>query len=323
MNFSTLLESQEKVVKILKNSLEKDRLVSIYLFEGAKGTLKREAAYYFASLVMCEGKNKPCYECLSCKRIANGKHPRIYEINKNSKGNIGKGQIDDLEHEFSMVGLEEGPRVFIINEVEALTTEAANRLLKFLEETKEGTYGILIAENLGQVISTIKSRSQVITFQKIPNEINTKIYIDKGINEEIAKILPLITNNTDEGLELINEGKIIDVVELVKKINFALLYSEKDPLITFYENAKFLLSEKDKKYHTIFLDLLAIITNDRIYRKLNQNDQIVFTSIELDDNQEIEQTFYQVEKILEYKQRVKYNINIELMYVEMFIEIER
>ena len=183
MDFSTLLRTQTKVIKLLNNSILKNRLVGVYLFEGAKGTQKIEAAYYFASLLMCEKENKPCGECLSCRRIKEGKHPRIFFIEPASKGNILKSQIDELEHEFSLVSLEEGIRVFIIKDIDKATLEASNRLLKFLEETSSTTYGILTTENLQSVINTIKSRSQIVSFAKVPRDVIIEEYTKRGIKE--------------------------------------------------------------------------------------------------------------------------------------------
>ncbi|MDD3170723.1 MAG: hypothetical protein PHO86_00145 [Bacilli bacterium] len=323
MDFSTLERTQPQVVKLLHNSLKKDRLVGIYLFEGAKGTPKMEAAYYLASLVMCEGEEKPCGECLSCKRIRNGNHPRIFTIKQEGKGSILKSQVDELEHEFSRVSLEKGVRVFIIEDIDRATPEAANRLLKFLEETNIGTYGILTTESLQNVISTIKSRSQIVSFAKVPRNVVISEYRERGFEEEISRVLSFLTNDIDEGLTLIKENKIVQIIELVKKINRALLYGKENPELIMNDEGKFLLYEKDKKYHNIFLDLMATITNDRIYRKLGQMEEIVFTSVESDDNENIKEAFIRVEKILEYKQRIKYNVNLELMYLQMLIEIAR
>lgn len=80
MDFSKFKKTQEKVVKLIGNSYKKNRFVHTYLFEGAKGTPKLEAAYYLASVLMCESSDAPCGKCLSCQRIENGSHPRIFLI---------------------------------------------------------------------------------------------------------------------------------------------------------------------------------------------------------------------------------------------------
>lgn len=323
MDFSTLLRTQAKVVKLLNNSLLKNRLVGIYLFEGAKGTQKIEAAYYFASLLMCERPNKPCGECLSCKRIKEGKHPRIFFVEPGVKGSILKSQIDDLEHEFSRVSLEEGIRVFIIKDIDKATLEASNRLLKFLEETSSTTYGILTTENLQSIINTIKSRSQIVSFSKVPRDVVIEEYIKRGIKEEHSRVLSTLTNDINEGLAYSKDEKITAIIELVKAIDEAIWFKEKEPILVLNEMGKALMNEKDKMYHNMFIDLMATMINDHIYYKLNQKNEITFTSVDLDVDCEVKELFTIVEKVLVYKQKIKYNVNVELMYMQMLIEIVR
>ncbi|HKM30197.1 MAG TPA: hypothetical protein VJZ51_05535 [Bacilli bacterium] len=323
MEFSTLLRTQTRVVKLLKNSILKNRLVGIYLFEGAKGTQKIEAAYYFAALVMCEEENKPCGECLSCKRIQEGSHPRIFFVEPGAKGSILKSQIDDLEHEFSRVSLEEGIRVFIIKDIDKATIEASNCLLKFLEETSSTTYGVLTTENLSSVISTIKSRSQIVAFAKVPRDIVIEEYTKRGIKEELSRVLSVLTNDINEGLLFANDQKINSIIGLVKMLDEAFWYKEKEPILVLNDEGKFLLNEKDKMYHNIFLDLMATIINDHIYHKLEQKNEVIFVDADFDIDCEIKELFLIVEKILVYKQKIKYNVNLELMYMQMLIEIVR
>ena len=325
MDFSRFKKTQPKVLKLLENSYKKNRLVHAYLLEGAKGTPKLEAAYYLANLLMCDGNEKPCGECLNCKRIQNGSHPRILYIEPINE-TIKKEQIEELEHEFSRKGLEEGIRLFIIKDIDKATLSASNSLLKFLEEMSENNYGILITESIQNVLSTIKSRSQIISFARVSNEEIVNEYINKGIDKEIANILSKITNDINEGIELIKDGKIIDIIDLVKKCNESIVLN-KTPYLTFYEASRSLLETNDKKYHQIFLDLLILITNDRIYKILGREEEITFVQtieqLSNDIEMDYQKTFHQVEKMMEYKGRLKYNLNLDLMYTQMFIEIMR
>ena len=262
MGFEKLKKTQPKVVKIIDSSIKMDRLVQVQLFEGAKGTPKMDAALYLASRILCETESA-CGVCKECMRIKDGIHPRVYLLDVIDKS-IKKEQIESLEHEFNESGLEEGKRVFIINNIDKATLSASNSLLKFLEEMKEDTYGILITDNINNVISTIKSRSQIISFGKVSKEEIVSEYIDMGVSEEISKVLAIITNDTGEGMSLIEQGYIVDIVELVKDINNS-FFDGSNPVLVFNEKGKFLLDINDKFYHQVFLDLLITITNDRLY----------------------------------------------------------
>ena len=325
MDFTRFKKTQKKVLKLIENSYKKNRLVHAYLFEGAKGTPKIEGAYYLANLLMCRGENKPCGECLDCQRILNGEHPRIFYIEPIQE-TIKKEQIEALEHEFSRVSLEEGVRVFIIKDIDKATLSASNSILKFLEEMNENNYGILITESLQNVLLTIRSRSQIVSFNKVTYEDNVKEYTDKGIDLEVSNVLAKITNNTDEGIEYIKDGKIIDIIDLVKKINRSIVLNE-NPYLKFYEASRFLFDDNNKKNHQMFMDLLILITNDRIYKILGRDDEITFTNeienLVNDMEMDYQKTFSQLEKIIEFKGRMKYNLNLDLMYMQMFIEIMR
>ena len=75
----------------------------------------------------------------------------------------------------------------------------------------------------------------------------------------------------------------------------------------------------------MFLDLLIVITNDRIYKTLGQDERIIFCDEinDYDDNSDYHKIFRQVETMVSFKQRLRYNINLETMYVEMFIEVSK
>lgn len=320
MDFERFKKTQSKVLKLLDNSYKKNRVSHVYLFEGAKGTLKLDAAYYLSSLLLCEGDTHPCGECLECKRIKKGSHPRIYVVGPDGES-IKKEQIDNLIHDFSRKGLEEGNRIYIIKDIEKTTLSAANSLLKFIEESSEGIYGVLITDNIGSVLPTIISRCQVVNFYKVNQEDLIREYEKSNISLEVSKVLSIITNDTSEGIELLNEGKLNDIINLVKLCNKDIV-EEKDAYVTFFENCKVLMDEGNvRKYHQIFLDLLITITNDRIYKALGQDDKIVFETENLNFDGDLRRAVSQSEVIISFKERLKYYVNLETMYMEMFIEV--
>ncbi|MGB4014745.1 MAG: hypothetical protein WBL47_02830, partial [Bacilli bacterium] len=205
------------------------------------------------------------------------------------------------------------------------TMSAANSLLKFLEETGPGNYGVLITENLYNVIPTIRSRAQIVSFRQLPPRAIADKLISLGIEEETSYILAHITNSVDECLEMINEGKILDLIDLVKKIVNNIITKEKSPLLTIHEDGKFLLSESDKRFHNIFLDLMIAFLSSLLYLNLKQNEKIIFRNIIHDlesyDDLSPRQIIERIEKILNYKQKLKYNINIDLFYTQMLLAI--
>lgn len=333
MDYSFLLKTQSKIVKLFNNGLKKDRLAQVYLIEGIQGTPKMQAAMYLANMILCDTHDF-CGKCINCKRIEEGVHPRLFTLEpikaEGSSASIKKEQIDALEEEFSYSGLEKGPRVFIINDIEKATLSAENSLLKFLEEMKENCYGVLITSNLSQVLETIKSRCQVVTLERINKNVLKEAYLSKGTNEELARILCTLTNNVKEGLTFLEDETINKIISLVRSINRT-FYNNDVSELTMNDEGKFLLQAQDKKYHQIFLDLLITITNDAIYYLLGEKDNIVFVNtieelMEYDvDKSKVDykNISKRMDILLECRRKIEYNVNIELLYMDMFIRCNK
>lgn len=326
MKFETLLKTQRKIIKLFHNSLRKKRLVHIYLFEGAKGTPKLEAAYYFAAMMLCRETEKPCLRCRDCLRVQKEIHPSVFLVRPET-GTIRKQQIETLEREFSLTALSEDARIFIIEDIEKATLTAANSLLKFTEELDGDKFGIMLTENVNQVLPTIRSRAQIVSFEKLPPEVVAEELISKGVEEETSRVLSKLTNSVEECMELIGEGKILDLIELARKVGLSLAGGNGAPLLTFYEEGKFLLEDSDRRSHRLFLDLLIMLANDELAYILGDEEGILFINtipkiapyLQVD----YETKLREVEKLLNYKNRLNYNVNLELFYADLLIEIAR
>lgn len=318
MDFSNLFKNQPKVVQLLKNSHEKDRFVHTYLFSGTKGSLKMDAALYFASLILCQNGGA-CGTCEDCKRLNRFVHPRLFMLSPEGE-TIKKEQIEYLEHEFSLT--TEGKRVFIIKDIDKTTLAGANSLLKFLESLDDLSYGVLLTENLYQVLPTIRSRSAVVSFQPIDSSIVKEALLQRGIQEEQALLISKLTNNLSEGLELSKNPIFPQMIELVKKLGLEMETEEPKMYLTFIENGSF-LTKLDKTYHGYFLDLFIQFQNDKIKYLYYMKEDIVFQDIldHLTLMLSKEQEIKILDILLTFRQRLKTNVQLDLMYSEMFVKI--
>ncbi|MDD4063169.1 MAG: hypothetical protein PHQ79_02015 [Bacilli bacterium] len=323
MNFEILKKNQPKVIKLLENSFMKNRLVHTYLFEGPSGTNKVEAAFYLACLLFCENSEKPCLKCKNCQMILNKTHPSVFYITPETEV-IKKQQIESLIHEFSLTALVEGKRVFIIDGIEKANIFAANSILKFLEEMHENDYGILISENLSSILPTIRSRSQIINFHKTSEGDVVKELVSENVDEQLARVIVKLTNSVSEGLELANDKLFTYVYDLAIKIIKTIILKEDFPLIVLNREGNELLREKEKKYHHYFLNMLVLFNNDMLYFSLGNRDKIVFYEVidEYKARIEIinEKIIKNIEYIMEMKERINSNVNLDLLYTDLFIE---
>ena len=185
MKFDTLLKTQRKIIKLFHNSLRKKRLVHIYLFEGAKGTPKLEAAYYFAAMMLCRETEKPCLRCWDCLRVQKEIHPSVFLVRPET-GTIRKQQIETLEREFSLTALSEDARIFIIEDMKKQRSQPRT-LLKFTEELDGDKFGIMLTENVNQVLPTIRSRAQIVSFEKLPEVVAEELI--SRVEEETSRVL--------------------------------------------------------------------------------------------------------------------------------------
>ncbi|TCW39437.1 DNA polymerase-3 subunit gamma/tau [Laceyella sacchari] len=165
------LVGQEHVTKTLKNALKEKHLSHAYLFNGPRGTGKTSAARILAKAVNCVHgpAPEPCNECEACKRITEGAMMDVVEIDAAS--NRGVEEIRELRDKVKYAPTEVRYKVYIIDEVHMLTTEAFNALLKTLEEPPAHVIFILATTEPHKLPPTIISRCQRFSFRRISFEL--------------------------------------------------------------------------------------------------------------------------------------------------------
>lgn len=158
---------QQHIIQTLQNSLRERRFSHAYLFSGPRGTGKTSAAKILAKAVNCEqGPGpEPCNACEACRRITAGSVMDVVEIDAAS--NRGVEEIRDLREKVKYAPTEVRHKVYIIDEVHMLTTEAFNALLKTLEEPPAHVMFILATTEPHRLPATIISRCQRFDFRRV------------------------------------------------------------------------------------------------------------------------------------------------------------
>jgi len=166
-NFHELV-GQEHVSRSLMNALQGGRLAHAFLFSGPRGSGKTTSARILAKALNChEGKpGEPCSQCPACIEIAAGNCLDVLEIDAAS--NRGIDEIRELKEKTRYNPARDRNRIFIIDEVHMLTSEAFNALLKTLEEPPPHVVFILATTEHHKIPATILSRCQQYTFKLIP-----------------------------------------------------------------------------------------------------------------------------------------------------------
>ena len=161
------LVGQEAVRTALTNALETGRIAHAYLFAGPRGTGKTSTAKILAKAVNCKHgpTPNPCNKCQNCVRINDGTSMDVFEIDAAS--NRGIDEIRDLREKVAFAPVNGRYKVYIIDEVHMLTTEAFNALLKTLEEPPPHVIFILATTEPHKIPATIHSRCQRFDFKRV------------------------------------------------------------------------------------------------------------------------------------------------------------
>ncbi len=203
------------VRKTLSEMMSANNLAHAYLLTGPRGAGKTSTARVLARIVNCEHNDKklgePCNECDSCKSILDGGAMDVIEIDAAS--NRGIDDIRELKEKIRLAPSILRTKVYIIDEVHMLTTEAFNALLKTLEEPPSHSLFILCTTELHKVPETIVSRCVQIQFTKATSEEMQRSFkrVVKGEGKQVA----------DEALEYLAksvDGSFRDGVKILDQV---------------------------------------------------------------------------------------------------------
>ena len=170
---------QTKAVSLLQRSLEREALAHAYLFVGPRHVGKMTMALNLAQALNCESDERPCGECLSCQKIGSVKHADVQIIGLTQNGNsdgdkprveIGIDRIREMQHVANLPPFEGKHKVFIIDGAEQLSLEAANCLLKTLEEPVGRVTFVLLTVDDRLLPATVVSRCQRLELAPLPTD---------------------------------------------------------------------------------------------------------------------------------------------------------
>ncbi len=207
---------------MLRNMLAAGRVPHALLFAGPPGIGKMLMARTLAAALLCGGgRDEPCGGCQSCRLIAQGAHPDLVELASDGTS-LKIDQIRALQHEAALAPYYGNGRVFLVEEAERLTAQAANSLLKILEEPPEGTTFVLAAASQHALLPTIVSRCRVFTFRPLAPDVLARLLEAKNVPGSAAAVAARVAGGrVGEALALLAEGGLArrdEALALVKAL---------------------------------------------------------------------------------------------------------
>ena len=188
MDFDWNIIGHKKQLEFLATALKQDRVAHAYTFAGPEGIGKRTVARRFAQILLCEN-NSACGLCIQCKSFLAGNNADMIELV--SSDSIKIEQVRELIYKLSLKPYMARCKVAVIDNAENLTGDAANALLKSLEEPKEQTVIILISAVPDRLPKTVLSRTQKLIFAPLSDEEMETASIWDSVSRQgaLAKIL--------------------------------------------------------------------------------------------------------------------------------------
>jgi DNA polymerase-3 subunit delta' len=181
---------QDRILSLLDYSLKTNAIAHAYLLVGPRHVGKGTLAVNLAQALNCDGPEVPCGECRSCQRISEGKHADVTPIGLDSRTEIGIDDIRGLQRLANLPPYEGKCKVFIIDEAEYLSTEAANSLLKILEEPPPRVVWLLLAAEEERLLPTIISRCQRLELKPVPSERVQEVLVNSyNLDADKAQLL--------------------------------------------------------------------------------------------------------------------------------------
>lgn len=221
--------------------LEQDQLNHAYLFSGFFGSL--EMVQFLAKSLFCTDKVGvlPCEKCRNCKLIEQEEFPDVTLI-KPVNQVIKTERIRELVGQFSQAGIESQQQVFIIEQAEKMHPNAANSLLKVIEEPQSEVYIFFLTSDEEKILPTIRSRTQIFHFKKQEEKLIHQLE-QAGLVKKKATLLAQFCQSQAEAEKLANQA------------SFWILVDESEHLLTW------LVAKKKESY--LQVDKLASLADDK------------------------------------------------------------
>ncbi len=314
------------VVGYFQTAIKSGKISHAYILNGEKGSGKHVLARTFAAALNCEGEERPCGECHSCRQAESKNHPDIVEVTHDKPNSIGVEDIrTQLVDDVTIRPYSSPYKVYIVSDAEKMTPQAQNALLKTIEEPPKYVVILLLTTNASALLPTILSRCVMLNTKPIPDaEVREYLMEHVQIPDYQADIcVAFAQGNIGKAVQLASSEKFGEIkAAAVHLLTHAAEMDIADISAAVKAVADFKVDIRD------YLDILAVWYRDVLYFKAtNDADGIIFKeNLRAIQEQTRTISYEGIEQILESiqkaKERLTANVNFELTMELLFLRIK-
>ncbi|MEW6008983.1 MAG: DNA polymerase III subunit delta' [Candidatus Omnitrophota bacterium] len=263
------IKGHKNEIDFLISAEKKDRLANSLLFLGPEGIGKKLVALEFAKFLLCKSslQENPCEKCTSCLQVRANSHPDLHIISLNSLDWIKIDQMREFQEKIYMSPYSSKRKIFIIDNAHMLTLEAANSLLKVMEEPPLNTILILITNKIDSCQETIVSRCQRIYFSPLATQ----------DIEELLSQKAQVVGNVTHFLSRFSQGSVSEAISLSKYKNFQVDKSRLLSAILDKDNLSIndLANELDRQYLGTIIEFMISFFRDALFIRLRLGSDLL------------------------------------------------
>ena len=235
-NYFPNLYENRRTAEMLGAAIENNTISHALLIVGPEGSGKSTLAMEIAMALNCEKRTDrayplPCGFCNTCRRIKGSNFTDVKYLEKSKdRATIGVDAVKDFREDMFLSATESDRKIYIIDSAHTMTPEAQNALLKVLEEPPTSVVIMMLANEADKILTTVKSRAQLISMEKIPNDKLSKYIL--SVSED-ARLLSTTDRSAFDAVILASDNLIGAALKLCSKKDREIILADREITLGF------------------------------------------------------------------------------------------